>query len=81
MDICKNCFHRVKGFDEFVGEYVKCIALRTYLIPEPYQTNGFYEVQKTGKCEFCNKEIYFDEDGFVKIKQNEGNSLNLGIYD
>ena len=81
MDICKKCFHRVKLFDEYVGECVKCLALQTYIIPEPLQSNGFYEVQKTGKCEFFNKEIYYDEDGFTRIKQNEGNNINMGIYD
>lgn len=81
MDICKKCSNRVKLFDEYVGECVKCLALQTYIIPEPLQSNGFYEVQKTGKCEFFNKEIYYDEDGFTRIKQNEGNSINMGIYD
>lgn len=79
--ICDNCTNRVKEFDEYVGMCVKCIALRTYLIPECLQDNGFDEVQRTGECEFYNKDVVFDEDGFARIKQTEGYSLNLGIYD
>ena len=81
MDICKKCFHRVRLFDEYIGECVKCLALQTYILPEPLQGNGFYQVQKTGKCEFFNKEIYFDQDGFANIKENEGNDLISSIYD
>ena len=81
MEVCENCIHKVKGFNEFVGAFVECVARRTYIVPEPYQSNGFYEVQKTGKCEFKNKEIYFDKDGFAKVKQNEGKGQNLSVYD
>lgn len=70
MGICKDCFHKVKDFDAFVGECIRCIPRRTFLVPEPLQGNGFYEVQKTGKCEFYNKEIYFDEEGFARVKES-----------
>lgn len=78
--ICDKCSNRVKCFDEYIGECVKCVPRKTFLLPEPLQGDGIDEVLKTGKCEFHNKDIYFDEDGFPKVKETE-TSRNLGIYD
>ena len=81
MGICKKCFHRAQIFDEYIGECVKCLARKAYILPDPLKSNEIDEVEITGKCEFFNKEIYFDKEGFARIKESEGNSLISSIYD
>lgn len=79
--VCDNCIHRNKYFDEYIGWCVWCIPRKAYILPDPLSNWEIEEVISKGECEYKDKEIYFDEDGFARIKQNEGNSLNLGIYD
>lgn len=68
MAICDGCIHKRHIFDEdTVGWCWKCRAYRSFVIPECLSSWHVMEAVRNGRCEFFNKPIKFDANGFAYV--------------
>ena len=71
MAICDVCLHKRKVFDESLGWVWSCKAHRSFIIPECLSKWDVMEAVRSGKCEFFNKPIKFDANGFTLVCAEE----------
>ena len=71
MAICDICIHKRKVFDESLVWVWRCKAYRSFIIPECLSRWDVMEAVRNGKCEFFNKPIRFDVNGFAYVCAEE----------
>lgn len=67
MAICDRCIYKKHVFDESLGWVWKCKAYHSFIIPECLSNWDVIEAVRNGKCEFFNKPIKFDTNGFAYV--------------
>ena len=67
MTICDRCIHKQKVFDESLGWVWRCKSHRSFILPECLSKWEVVTAIRDNECEFFNKPIKFDVNGFAYV--------------
>ena len=71
MAICDMCSHKRKVSDESLGWVWRCKAYRSFILPECLSKWDVMVAIRDNECEFFNKPVKFDINGFAYICAEE----------